>query len=241
MRKLNLGCGHVQPAGWENVDGSLRAWTATRLRPLDRLLVRLGLLPPTEFGRSTRYASLSGKLPWRTGEAAAIYLGEVLEHFTKEGGERLIRECHRVLAPGGVIRVRVPDNARFWGNYLEEYRAELSKPRAEWTDRHTRWVEMFFRDICVRRRLGSFGHYHKFMYDEVSLVLLLERSGFVGARRMPFRVSAIEGVEAVEVRDDLIVEAVKPAEPPAAPADHEPGEVRRGAAPGREEPVPHNA
>jgi predicted SAM-dependent methyltransferase len=209
--KLNLGCGPVQPPGWVNVDGSNRAWLATRLGPLDRLLTAVRLLPPGAFGRSTTYARLDRRLPWPDGSAAAVYLGEVLEHFTREGGAALLRECFRVLGPGGVVRVRVPDNARFWGNYLTEYQAMRSRPRAEWTDGHARWVAMFFREICVSRRwFGSMGHYHKWMYDDVTLPLALEEVGFRQAERRAFHDSRIADIAPVEVRDELIVEAVKP-------------------------------
>ena len=53
--RRNLGCGPVQPRGWINIDGSLRAGLATRACWLDRALVRLGVLPPTEFGPQTTF------------------------------------------------------------------------------------------------------------------------------------------------------------------------------------------
>jgi predicted SAM-dependent methyltransferase len=219
MQKLNLGCGHIQPQGWENVDGSMRAWLASRLSWLDRLLTRLGVLPPTEFNRSTRFANLLKRLPWSDNSVDCIYLGEVLEHFTREDGLRLLSECFRILKPAGIIRVRVPDNARFWRSYLKEFDEIHARPRTAWTEDHSRWVEMFFRDICVRRRWrGSFGHYHKWMYDEISLVRTLERVGFVEAESRGFHDSAIPDIKEVEGREDLTVEGRKPSAPkPEAP------------------------
>src|SRR5262245_32106007 len=41
--RLNLGCGPIQPEGWINVDGSNRAWLATRFPRLDRILTKLRL------------------------------------------------------------------------------------------------------------------------------------------------------------------------------------------------------
>jgi predicted SAM-dependent methyltransferase len=211
MIKLNLGCGHIQPTGWVNVDGSIRAWVASRLGPLDNLLVRLRLWPPTEFNRQTRWLNLLKPLPWPDQAVDAIYLGEVLEHFTREDGKHVLAECHRVLKPGGALRVRVPDNARFWRNYLAEYDPIAAEPPSEWKNDHTRWVEMYFRDICTRRRwFGSYGHFHKWMYDDVSLVLAFRDAGFADARRRDYRDSAIDDVDRVEVRDDLIVEGTKP-------------------------------
>jgi predicted SAM-dependent methyltransferase len=213
--KLNVGCGPVQPAGWINVDGSMRAWLVARLPRLDRALVRLGVLPVTDFENVT-FERLERRWRWRDGSVDAIYAGELLEHFAAESGRAFLAECFRVLKPGGILRIRVPDNARFWRNYLAEYEAARQRPQADWTADHSRWVEMFFRDICVRRRwLGSFGHFHKWAYDEVSLIKALEGTGFEQVRRRDYLDSAIADVRAVEVRDDLIVEAVRPSAPPA--------------------------
>lgn len=211
MLKLNLGCGAIQPAGWVNVDGSRRAWLASRLPMLDRWLVRLRVCAPTEFGAATRFADLRRPLPWQSGSVSAIYLGEVLEHLARDEALRLLRECWRVLCGGGVLRLRVPDNVRFWRNYLAEYDAARARPRREWSDAHARWVEMFFRDVCVRRQwIGSFTHFHKWMWDEVSLSIALERVGFTGVARRAFLDSAIPDVAAVEMREDLNLEATKP-------------------------------
>lgn len=212
MRMLNLGCGPVQPAGWVNVDGSVRAWFASRWSVFDRTLTGVGILPKSEFNRTTSYANLSKTLPWDANSVDAVYMGEMLEHFTQADGIKLLAECHRVLKPDGILRIRVPDNMRFWRNYLQEFDAAYAKPRAEWTEKHTRWVEMFFRDICVQRKFrGSFGHYHKFMYDEISLIGTLERAGFRNVERRKYLESSIPNVKAVETHEDLTVEGIKPA------------------------------
>lgn len=211
MLKLNLGSGPVQPVGWVNVDGSIRARIASKLSWLDQMMVRLGVWPPTEFSSATVNADLLKPLPWTEGSAQHVYLGEVLEHFTPQDGERLLRECHRVLASGGILRLRVPDNVQFWRNYVREFDEAYAKPRAQWTENHSRWVEMFFHDICVKRTMFvSYGHFHKWMYDEISLIRLLERVGFTNVARRAFQESAIPDVAAVEARSDLIVEATKP-------------------------------
>jgi SAM-dependent methyltransferase len=215
--KLNLGCGPVQPPGWVNVDGSRRAWVASRLPLIDRLLVRCGVWPPTEFSPATHFADLTRPLEWPDGSASAIYLGEVLEHLRHADGLRLLAECLRVLAAGGILRLRVPDNARFWRNYLREYDAVHSQPRARWDDAHARWIGMFFADVSVSPRwFRSWKHYHKWMWDEVSLTVALERTGFAAVERRGFLDSAIPDVAAVETREDLTLEATKP--PVGAPS-----------------------
>ena len=210
--KLNLGCGPVQSAGWINVDGSNRAWLVARLPWLDRLLVTFRITPPTEFNERIVHTNLLRRFPWSDESVDAVYMGEILEHFTHEDGKGVLRECYRVLKPGGVLRIRVPDHARFWKNYVEEYEQVRQQPREQWQLAHTRWTAMFFQNLCVRRPKiwQSMGHFHKWMYDEVSLILLMESVGFHGVERSAFHQSAIPNVDEVEVRSDLIVEGIRP-------------------------------
>lgn len=218
--KVNLGCGPVQPEGWVNVDGSRRAWLANRLWPLDRLLVGLGALAPTEFGPHVKVHDLLKPLPFAEGSVACIYAGEVWEHFEYPDAVRLTAECYRVLRPGAVLRICVPDGVAFWAKYLELHKAQMdmapSQRRASVMRDH---VQLYFHDIATRRMLvGSMGHTHKWQFDEVQLIELLVSAGFVNVERMPFHESRIPDIAAVERSDFLIVEGVKP-----LPAELSPG------------------
>jgi len=209
---LNIGCGPVQPDGWVNIDSSNRAWLASRMNWLDRLLVRLRVFPPTEFNSRTKVVDVRKRIPFAANSVKAIYSGEMLEHLTVAEAKRFLAESIRVLVPGGILRVRVPDNYRFWKNYTREFETTHSLPREQWNTAHTRWTEMFFQNICTRRPwLGSMGHFHKWMYDEVSLILAFERAGFVEVARRTLHDSRIPDVALVETHEDLTVEGVKPA------------------------------
>jgi SAM-dependent methyltransferase len=48
-------------------------------------------------------------LPFRSGALAGILAGEIIEHLFDP--ERLLRECHRVLRPGGMLVVTTPNLA----------------------------------------------------------------------------------------------------------------------------------
>jgi len=209
---LNLGCGHINPDGWVNVDGSNRAWLASKWHWVDRLFTRLGIIEPTEFSRQTVHANLLKRFPWDDSSIDGIYMGEILEHFTKDEGEGVLRECFRVLKPGAPLRVRVPDFVQYCESYLAEFREVRRRDRAQWDDSHSRWVKMFFDDICVRppKRFRSFGHFHKWMYDEVTLLLLMQQIGFQDAERRRLHDSRLPGIEQVESRELLVVEAMKP-------------------------------
>lgn len=210
--KLNLGCGPIQPNGWVNIDGSNRARLAGQLPWLDRLLTGARILPPTEFGSQVTVHNLFKPLPFQENSVACIYAGELWEHFEYPDAVRLTGECFRVLAPRGVLRVRVPDGPEFWRAYLELFDREIAKPRNERSPAALRdHVGLYFHEICTRQRLlHSMGHTHKWQFDEVQLVELFETQGFTEVERMPYHQSRISDVALVEQRDFLIVEGVKP-------------------------------
>ena len=213
--KLNIGCGPVQPPGWINIDGSIRAKLANRFWLLDRALVKARVLAETEFGPHVRIHNLFKSLPFRNNTVSCIYAGEVWEHFEYPDTVRLTAECFRVLAPGGVLRICVPDGPTFWGRYLDLYREQLEAPRDRRSARELRrHVEMYFKEIMTRRVwFGSLGHKHKWQFDEIQLVELFEQAGFSAVDRMPYHVSRIPDVCNVERADFCIIEGIKPVDP----------------------------
>ena len=53
------------------------------------------------------------------GAAECIYLGQIIEHLQPTVGiARMLRECHRMLRPGGVVRITTPDLERLLNAYL---------------------------------------------------------------------------------------------------------------------------
>lgn len=209
--KLNLGCGPVQPEGWVNIDGSNRAFLASKLNWLDRLLVAFRIIPPTEFNKGISYHNLHKGIPYPDKSAACIYAGELWEHFEYDDACWLTNECYRVLKNNGVLRVCVPDGASFWQKYLDIYASERSKPQGDQDpEKLVSQVQSFFNYICTRRVwLGSMGHTHKWSFDEIQLTKMLERSRFSDVTRKSFLQSRIPGIERVETSDLLIVEGVK--------------------------------
>jgi SAM-dependent methyltransferase len=99
-RRLNLGCGTTFAAGWINADFAT-------LRSMIRGNIRL----PEWNMDATRQ--------WHCPDAyfEAIHCEHVLEHFPYATSIRVLRECHRTLQPGGVLRVSVPDLRRYVDYY----------------------------------------------------------------------------------------------------------------------------
>jgi SAM-dependent methyltransferase len=152
-------------------------------------------------------------LPFPEQTVAAIYAGELWEHFELPDAQRLTNECFRVLQQGGVLRVCVPDGPTIWRRYLAMYEAEMAKP-IEHRDAAPlkEYIALYFREICTRRIWGSMGHTHKWQFDDIQLIDVFRRAGFQDVARRDPQNSRIPNIGAVEIRGEsfLMVEGVKP-------------------------------
>ncbi len=82
--KLHLGCGKRVIPGWTHVD------------VVD--------LPHIQLRHAVDFLPMIAD-----GTASVVYACHVLEHFMRREVPRVLYEWHRVLAPGGVLRLAVPD------------------------------------------------------------------------------------------------------------------------------------
>lgn len=105
MKLGNLACGAVRPQGeeWWNVD-ALRSVLAP------------GTPERQQLDSEPRYieANLETEgVPFEDGSMDSLLLSHALEHFDCRAGVKIMRDCHRVLKPGGVLLVSVPDASYF--------------------------------------------------------------------------------------------------------------------------------
>jgi predicted SAM-dependent methyltransferase len=150
--KLHLGCGSFRLAGWVNID-----------------------YPPADL-----VLDLGWDLPFQEGCITYAYLAHVLEHFDYPfEALALVKEVHRVLAPGGVLRVVVPDIRKCILAYATGDRSFFERRTELWPD-HSPCdtpLEHFLHYAGAGVRPDAFWG-HKFGYDFETLSLLLNRGGF---------------------------------------------------------------
>ncbi len=125
------------------------------------------------------YWDLRRGIPFADGCVDAIFAEHLLEHLTLDEGIRLLRECRRVLAPSGVVRIGVPDLDRYVASYLgHDDLIDIARP-----GRPTRAIalgEPFFLDG------------HRTMYDFETLRYALRQSGFDVVERSAFGAGRID-------------------------------------------------
>jgi SAM-dependent methyltransferase len=239
--KLHLGCGMVTPPGWLNVDGSWGAIVAKRPR-LQKALSSVGIGPPPRPGVSWNAAitihDLRKPFPWRDGSFDAVYASHTLEHLHLNEAGRVLRECLRVLRPGGVCRMVVPDLEHQikvcygpgGGGAAPDAPGAAGQEGGDWSGCDTTLAaDRLLRMMGMRRPSPPSGRNpvyrlyrtlndfraHKWMYDERSLCSRFTEAGFTDVARRNCRDSRIDGIDAVELPDrvedgGLAVEGVKP-------------------------------
>ena len=197
--RLNLGCGTVAPENWVNVDFAIGARLNKSLaRPLAKRIFS------TPWPDNVLIHDLTKPFPWPDASADAVYSSHTLEHLNREGGAHFMAECRRVLKPGGILRIIVPDLARIVGDYnsgktdARDFLTELGA--------HAPWAgEGKLRQIAAHFS----GSLHRCMYDEKALLELMAQHGFKCRRAEPFQ-SAIPDIADIELeeraRGELIVE-----------------------------------
>ena len=175
---INIGCGPKTLRGWVNLD-------AARGDEIDVVW------------------DLRNGLPFSDESAAAIFGEHVIEHVPRADAETLLRECRRVLQPGGVLRLSTPDAGRFLRSYAGDQKFLADERFIDPAETPMDRVNMMMREH------GQ----HLWAYDAESLVRLLRKAGFSSAEEREFGVSAhqsMQGIDAAEREfESLYVEAVR--------------------------------
>lgn len=124
-------------------------------------------------------------LPYADGTVSGVYASHVLEHFSQAGVHDVLKEWVRVLKPGGVLRIAVPD----FGKVAEGYVAGQNQPTAGW----------------IMGGQTTEDDFHRSLFDERQLRAALSKAGLVLLR--PWK-SEIEDCAAYDV--SLNIEGTKP-------------------------------
>lgn len=146
---------------------------------------------------------LTKSLPLPNNRFEGIFCEHVLEHFTMDKGRQLLSECFRILAPGGCIRLIVPDGEKIMRTYFENP-GELVKRRQSVTSCDMEAVNSYFRQR----------YEHQIAYDEKLLAWQLQAVGFIEVERMCFgRAKASTSILIDDEKyawESLYIEAIKP-------------------------------
>jgi len=183
---LNVGSGPFDPAPWVNVDGSPQALLSRF--PMGALLSRVVGRPVGRWPRGVRHRNVRRGLGYPPGSVAVVYASHLLEHLHRDEALAFLKDAHRTLKPGGILRVVVPDVRAIVGWYL----AHASAVPPDRSSSDLLMEMLMLRTRAGKRRWWSNGiHEHKWMYDAAGLAAIVHEAGFEHQAVREFLDSAI--------------------------------------------------
>lgn len=158
---LNIGCGPFGHDGWVNVD----------LMPLKNV----------SFTYDTRR-----HLPFKNETVVRIRVEHFFEHLDKDFEvPRFLDECKRIMQPGAVLRIAVPDIEKF----IEAY---SKNDKALWLNLGydvSNLPQGFDTKIAILNHIFRQDGEHKYAYDFEAMHYVLNKHGFKQITRQQYRQS----------------------------------------------------
>jgi predicted SAM-dependent methyltransferase len=157
VRKLQLGAGGQDYPGWLNTD----------IRP----------------GPAEVYLDATRPFPIPDGSIHYIFGEHVIEHLSYDDGLLMLRECSRVLAPGGKIRFATPNLLKYVQLFQEPKTDEMQSYLGRKLEFQS-WPKSSRPEATIlNREMRSF--YHKYLYDPQTLSDRFAAAGFRAVAQFP--------------------------------------------------------
>ena len=181
---VQYGCGFSVGEGWLNFDCS----PTLRIERLPLIGKTLGGMAGNtqSFPAQVKYGDICRGLPIPDNSVRGVYASHILEHLAYHDFKKALQNTFRILEPGGIFRLIVPDLQERANRYIEE--VSSGSPEASMN---------FMRDCClglkskpksvlgrIRQQIG--GSAHLWMWDEPSIIERLKLVGFNDIRRCEF-------------------------------------------------------
>jgi len=149
---------------------------------------------------------IKNSIPVESNSIEIIVMSQALNYFTYEECKFVIKEIYRVLIPGGIIRVSLPDLKIFAKAYLENDTDFLFQKLPSGKDR--------FVGKTIGDKFISEAYYYgdqKYFFDFGSCAELFHEQGFRHVRQCKYRESIIPNIEKIDDRPELsfYLEAIK--------------------------------
>jgi predicted SAM-dependent methyltransferase len=228
MKILNLGCGAKVSSQCVNIDWSIYIRIAKN--PVWFYFARR-ILTPQRVAKLERIRAnpmvahdLTRGIPYSGDSVDAVYNSHFLEHMdrnlldpARDTALNFVKECRRVLKPGGVLRIVVPDLERRARAYLQHL--EVASTHPEEFAMHDNFVRDILEQSVRKMAFGAstqrplqrrievlllgdarkHGETHQWEYDRINLRALLESAGFTFTRIVDYRTSAIPKWEEINL------------------------------------------
>ncbi|MCK5069055.1 MAG: methyltransferase domain-containing protein [Desulfocapsa sp.] len=194
--RLHLGAGQSKNKGWLLTD--IKA-------------------PPF---RGLTYLNAAKPFPFKDETFDYIFSEHMIEHINREQGTDMLKECYRVLKPGGVLRVATPDLDAFLGLASEELNDDQHHYVKWISDNFLTSGHNYRAKLVVNNAFYNWGH--AFIYDQKTLQDSMEETGYEQIKRCEVGKSVhscLQNLEShgtnidereVNIFETMVLEASKP-------------------------------
>ena len=152
--KLHIGCGNNRYPGWLNTD-------------ISEMACKQGAV----------YMDAGAEFPFPDDSFNYVYSEHLIEHLSYAQAVNMLRECHRVLKPSGVIRIATP-NIRFLVDLYQNPDKPVNKAYIKWSANGGGGGPVFPEHaiFVINKFHRAWGH--KYIYDQEALSNLMQENGF---------------------------------------------------------------
>ncbi len=172
---VQYGCGWSAPSGWRNFDASFTL-AFERLPLVGRLYTK----NESRFPENVEYGDIVKGLPVANNSCKGVYCSHILEHLSLNDFRVALSNTYKILQPGGIFRLVLPDLEHSVRDYLDNPSSDAASSFMRETylgiEDRPRGLKNF-----IISWLGN--SQHLWMWDYKSIEPELAKAGFVGVRR----------------------------------------------------------
>jgi len=172
---VQYGCGWSAPNGWQNFDAS----PTLRFERLP-FIGRLHTKNKSRFPNNIEWGDIIKGLPLPQNSCKGVYCSHILEHLSLNDFRIALRNTIKILEPGGIFRLVLPDLELSVRNYIENPSNDAS---LEFMNETSLGHETRARGFKGLLKVWLGNNLHLWMWDYKSIKLELEHAGFIEVRR----------------------------------------------------------
>ena len=141
------------------------------------------------------------KLPYSDGSVDAVYSSHTLEHVYIDEARQVLREVSRVLKPGGLVRLALPDAEQLARAFIA--RVDDLDADAGWDFNDALLAHPRSPPSGLHRLLSrAGGHTHRWQPTPAMVTRMLEEAGFSDVRRYEYQKGTFPDLSGIETKPD---------------------------------------